>query len=133
MANMTDYDANHYLMFKVQDELLRHVLPAMQLAADNITDFVRDAEDDEEIVNSLREAAVELLIDELVKVLTRDPQAVSKFYMLRNDGGLNIDTLIACYTELGPESARRYFARTMDMTADEHARAAREMPQTLEL
>ena len=133
MADVTDYEAHEYLMLKVQEELLQRVLPAMKQAADSVTEFLRDPEDDAEIVDSLREAAVELLIDELVKVLTRDSQAVSKFYTLRNDGGLNIDTLIACYTELSPDSARRYFARTLDLTPEEHARLAREMPQTLEL
>jgi hypothetical protein len=133
MADLSEYDTSHFLMLKVQEELLRQVLPAMQRAADNVTEFLRDPEDDEEIVNSLQEAAVELLIDELVKVLTRDPQAVSQFYSLRSDDGLNIDTLIACYTELRPESARRFFARMMNMTPDEHARVTREMPQTLKL
>ena len=132
-AMMDQNDATHYLRLKVQEELLQHVLPAMQQAADNIADFMRDPEDDEEIINSLQEAAVELLIDELVKVLTRDPQAVSQFYTLQNDGGFTIDTLIACYTELSPASARRYFARTLDMTSDEHSRASRALPQTLEL
>jgi len=132
---MSANDSQHqrHLLLKAQSEILEQILPAIQQAADNLTAFMSDADDDEEIASHLREAATETLIDELVKLLTRDPQAVSTLYAIRSADGLPIDSLIASYNEVNPERARRWYAQQMQVTPEEHARLTASVPEHLAL
>lgn len=128
-----DQAVERALLLKVQAALLEHVLPTLQQTADEIAGFIVEPEDDEENVAALREIAVELMIDELVQILTRDSQPVSKQYKLRDDRGYDIDTLIACYSELQPQAARRWFARRMGLSEVEYRQRLDNMPAALKL
>lgn len=128
-----DQAVERALLLKVQAALLEHVLPTLQQTADEIAGFIVEPEDDEENVAALREIAVELMIDELVQILTRDSQPVSKQYTLRDDRGYDIDTLIACYSELQPQAARRWFARRMGLSEVEYRQRLDNMPAALKL
>ncbi len=121
------------LTLKAQNEILKHILPAIQQAVDQVVEFMADDDDDEAISNYLRELAVETTIDEMVKMLTRDPEAPSKIYTLRDVDGIVVDTLIACYSELHPEKARRWYAQQMDMTPQQHAQLTAHIPRQLDL
>lgn len=121
------------LMLKAQDEILKHILPAIQHTVDNIVGFMADPDDTEEIIEYLREQAVETTIDEMVKLLTRDAEAPSKIYTLRDKHGIVVDTLIACYNELTPEKARRWYAHTLGMTPQQRERMVADIPEQLNL
>jgi hypothetical protein len=92
-----------------------------------------EEDDTEDITHLLREVAVETVLDELVKLLTRDPQPVSARYILLDKNNIDIDSLIACYVELQPEKARRWYARHMHMTPEEHAQTIAAMPAQMHL
>lgn len=134
MSEFGDFDAStqfQYLTLKVQDEILTHILPVLKKSVDSVAALITEPDDSEENAAALREIAVEMLIDELVKVLTHDPQEASKRYTFRDQQGSNIDTLIACYNELNPEVARRWFAQQDGLTPEDHARLVRELPDVL--
>lgn len=121
------------LMLKAQDQILQRVLPAIQDTADELIAFMSDTDDTEEITHLLREVAVETVLDELVKLLTRDPQPVSTRYILLDKDGIDIDSLIASYDELQAHKARRWYAQQMDMTPEEHAQIIESMPAQMHI
>ncbi len=134
MSESADPNTKRLLLtLKAQNEILQHILPALQQAVDNVVEFMAEADDDEAISNYLRELAVETTIDEMVKLLTRDPEAPSRIYTLRDVDGIVVDTLIACYNELNPERARRWYASQMGMTPQEHAQLTQHIPEQLDL
>lgn len=121
------------LILKAQEEILAQVLPVIQAAADHVTLFITDSEDDEEIAAYMREVATEAVVDELVKVLTRDPNAVSKIYTAQDADDRPIDSLIACYNELEPLRARRWYAQQMAVSPEERNRMVEALPAQLQL
>jgi hypothetical protein len=133
MENASISEHKRQLMLKAQDQILQRVLPAIQQTADELIAFMSDEDDTEEITHLLREVAVETVLDELVKLLTRDPNPVSARYILLDKDGIDIDSLIASYDELKPDKARRWYARQMDMTPEEHAESIEAMPAQLPL
>lgn len=133
MAEAGVSEHKRQLMLKAQDRILQRVLPAIQETADELIAFMADAEDTEEITHLLREVAVETVLDELVKLLTRDPKPVSSRYILLDKDGIDIDSLIASYDELQAHKARRWYARQMDITPEEHAQIIEAMPSQLHL
>ncbi len=120
-------------MLKAQTAILHHVLPSIQQAADELIAYMADEDDDDEIRNYLSELSVETLLDELVKLLTRDPNPVSDRYILLDVDDINIGSLVACYDELQADKARRWYASQMEMTSDEYAQSLEDMPKRLRL
>ncbi len=117
------------LRVKTQQAVLNQVLPALRLAIADVTNFVYEPEaDDEEIYGHLRELATETVIDEIVRLLTRDRNPASKQYMVNDVDGIGIDTLIACYGELTPEHARTWFASELDLNSADYKALADSLP-----
>lgn len=136
MTSQSDYDHSLrklHLLLKIHRELLEGVLPAIKQAVDNATEYMSDPEDDEEITDYLHELATETLIDELVKLLTRDEEPVSAQYSVRDIAGIDFDTVLACYDEIKPESAKRWFAASLHISPEEYNDLQRQMPSRLSL
>lgn len=121
------------LTLKAQDEIMKRILPALQAAVDEVVNFMVDPEDDAEVIDFLREEAVETTIDEMVRMLTRDVVAPSQLYSLRDEDGRMLETLIACYSELNPAKARRWYAQQLGITPEEHEQLLQKVPDQLQL
>lgn len=122
-------DIRRDILLKTQQAILARVLPALHLAIEDVTNFMYEPDgDDEEIHGHLRELATETIIDETVRLLTRDLTRVSKQYMIHDVDGIGIDTLIACYGELLPENARAWFAHELDMDDASYLQLASSLP-----
>jgi hypothetical protein len=122
-----------HLMLKTHQEIARLILPAMQQAADHLTQFMSDPEDDAFVTETLRELSTELLIDELVKLLTRDETPISAYYTIKDVDGIAIDSLLASYNELSPDSAHRWFAGSLRTSAEEYHHLQGQIPAHLSL
>lgn len=133
MSDASISEHKRQLMLKAHDQILRRVLPSIQQTADELIEFMSDEDDTEEITHLLREVAVETVVDELVKLLTRDPNPVSAHYILLDKDGIDIDSLIASYGELQPHKAQRWYAQHMGMTPEEHAHMIASMPAQMHL
>ncbi len=129
----TTSDKKLLLTLKAQDEIMKRILPAIQEAVDEVVSFMVDPEDDSEVIDFLREEAVETTIDEMVRMLTRDAVAPSQLYSLRDEDGRMLETLIACYSELNPTKARRWYAQHLGITPEEHEQLLQKVPNQLEL
>lgn len=133
MDDQTGSQELQQLTLKIQSEILERVLPAVQQVVDNAVSYMASPDDDEAITDYLRELAVELTIDEMVRVLTRDPQAPSRIYALRDKDGLVLDTLIACYNELNADKARLWYAHQLGISPEEHRTMTQTIPRQLDL
>ncbi len=122
------------LLIKTQQTILERVLPALHEAIEEVTNFMYEPEaDDDEIHDHLRELSTETIVNELVRMLTRDPQPVSRRYMVNDVDGIGIDTLIACYSELAPQSVRAWYAQDLKLTDDDYQRLASLVPAHMAL
>ena len=131
---LSEYGVRRDLLLKAQQAVLRHVLPALHAAIDDVTNFVYEPnDDDEEIHGHLRELATETVIDEVVRLLTRDLVPVSQQYLVSDVDGISIDTLIACYGELTEENARQWYAHEMHLDASEYQSLSESLPDHMQM
>lgn len=121
------------LALRTQQALIDHVLPALHRAIQEVTDFVVDAEDDAEVQHHMQELATEITINELVSLLTRDSTPVSQRYTVTDEDGIGYDTLLACYSELSPESVRRWFIDVLMVSPDEYTVLCASLPDKMAL
>jgi hypothetical protein len=116
------------IQLKTQRTILNALLPALLKTIEEVTAFMIDPDDDEEIRGHLRELAAETVIDELVSLLTRDPLPASRRRMVHDVDGIGIDTLIACYSELMPHNAREWYAARIGVDHDTYLQMLRALP-----
>ncbi|MFN8527494.1 MAG: hypothetical protein U0670_02650 [Anaerolineae bacterium] len=122
------------LRMKTQQVLLARLLPAMLASIDEVTDFMFEPDlDDEDIHHHLRELATETIIDEVVRLLTRDSHAVSRQYTVQGEDGIAFDTLIASYGELLPERVQGWFARMLNVDQPTYQQLASSLPEHMPL
>lgn len=120
------------IQLKTQRAILNTLLPALLNTIEQVTTFMVDPDDDEEIRGHLRELATETVIDEVVSLLTRDPLPVSRQRMVHDVDGIGIDTLIACHNELIPKNARIWYADLIGVDRDTYAHMLRQLPEHIE-
>ncbi|NJO85212.1 MAG: hypothetical protein HC828_22345 [Blastochloris sp.] len=131
---ITEHGVRADLVMKAQQQVLVQVLPALRDAIENVTNFMYEPDaDDEEIHAHLRELATETVIDELVRLLTRDTMPPSKRYSVQDVDGIGIDTLIACHSELMPESARAWFAHTLNLDTQVYETVLKMLPTRMDM
>lgn len=122
------------LLIKAQEAILNHTLPALQRAIEEVTNFMYEPEsDDEEIHDYLREMATETVIDELVRLLTRDPLPASRRYTFNDVDGIGIDTLIACNNELEPENVRAWYAQSLRTSPEHYKNLLEKLPKQMNM
>jgi hypothetical protein len=117
------------IQLKTQRAILDTLLPALLSTIEQVTSFLVDPDDDAEIRGHLRELATETVIDEVVSLLTRDPQRVSRSNMVYDVDGIGIDTLIACHSELMPHNAREWYAARVGADHDTYMQMLRLLPE----
>lgn len=120
------------IQLKTQRAILNTLLPALLNTIEQVTTFMVDPDDDDEIRGHLRELATETVIDEVVSLLTRDPLPVSRQRMVHDVDGIGIDTLIACHSELMPDSAREWYAARVGADHDNYMQMLRILPEHVE-
>jgi hypothetical protein len=120
------------IQLKTQRAILDTLLPALLSTIEQVTTFMVDPDDDDEIRGHLRELATETVIDEVVSLLTRDPQPVSRRRMVYDVDGIGIDTLIACHSELMPDSAHEWYAARVGADYDSYMQMLRILPEHVE-
>jgi hypothetical protein len=119
------------IQLRTQRAILDRLLPALLETIDEVTAFLINPEDDEEVCGHMRELATETVIDELVSLLTRDPLPASRRRMVHDVDGIGIDTLIACHSELMPHNAREWYAARVSVDHDTYVQMLRTLPNRI--
>ncbi|PJF26127.1 MAG: hypothetical protein CUN53_09290 [Phototrophicales bacterium] len=117
------------IQLKTQRAILDTLLPALLNTIEQVTTFMVDPDDDDEIRGHLRELATETVIDEVVSLLTRDLLPASRRRMVHDVDGIGIDTLIACHSELMPDNARKWYAARVGADHDTYMQMLRLLPE----
>jgi hypothetical protein len=122
------------LLIKAQDAIFRHVLPALHQTIEEVTNFMYEPDsDDEEIHTYLRELATETVIDELIRLLTRDLVPASRRYTFNDVDGIGIDTLIACHNELETQNVREWFAYSVQTSPEQYKNLLEKLPKQMNM
>ncbi len=117
------------IQLKAQSAILKTLLPALLKTIQEVTEFMIDVEDDEEIHAHIRELATETVIDEVISLLTRDQSRASRSNMVYDVDGIGIDTLIACYSELTPHKAHKWYAERIGADQERYTHLLRCLPE----
>ncbi len=129
----TEYGVRIDLALRAQQALIDQVLPVLRRAIDDVTVFMVEAEDDDEVRHHLRELATETVINELVSLLTHDTTPISSHYTVTDEHGIGYDTLLACRSELSSERVRTWFADALHLTPDDYDTLRASLPDKMSL
>lgn len=120
-AYTSEYGVRLDILLKCHREILETVLPTLRAAIETVTDYMYEPDaDNEENHEHMRAWATELMIDELTRLLLRDPVPASRTHAITKPNGIEYDTLIAAYSELTPVSARAFYADLLGASPDEY-------------